>query len=110
MSNIELARKIAQHMTGDPVTARDIAQELADAGLLAPELPAPNDPDTFAPDAKGWLLDDENGPVVWTAPGSPIMVQRIEPGELTPSEARVFAHQTLAAANHSEHGHDPSTV
>ena len=37
MYNIELARKIVQHMTGDPVTARDIVQELDDAGLLAPD-------------------------------------------------------------------------
>lgn len=75
---------------------------LADAGLLAPDLPEPNDPIIFAPAGRGWLLNDENGPVVWTAPGGTVMVQRIEPGDLTPEEARGVAHALLAAANYAE--------
>ena len=39
---------------------------------------------------------------MWTAPDSPIMVQRIEPGDLTPDEARGVAYALLAAANYSE--------
>lgn len=78
------------------------AQALADAGLLTPELPEPNDPGIFVPDGKGWIPGGPHGPSVWTAPGSPIMVQRIEPGDLTPDEARGVALVLLAAANHAE--------
>ncbi|MFR9910146.1 hypothetical protein ACL1HT_00785 [Corynebacterium striatum] len=78
------------------------AQALADAGLLTPELPEPNDPGIFVPDGKGWIPGGPHGPSVWTAPGRPIMVQRIEPGDLTPDEARGVALVLLAAANHAE--------
>ena len=80
----------------------DAVEALADAGLLAPDLPEANDPSIFVPDGKGWLLDDENGPVVWTAPGGLVMVQRIEPGDLTPDEASFFALSVLAAAQYSK--------
>lgn len=85
--------------------AERLANALADAGLLAPDLPEANAPDIFVPDGKGWLLDDENGPVVWTAPGGRIMVQRIEPGDLTPDEAHFFALIVLAAAQYSAANH-----
>lgn len=80
----------------------DAARALADAGLLAPELPEPNDHSVFAPAGRGWLLNDENGPVVWTAPGGTVMVQRVEPGDLTPDDARDLAYALLAAANYAE--------
>lgn len=75
--------------------------------LLTPELPEANDPDAaFVPDGKGWVLENEDtgprGPLVWTAPGGLVMIQRIEPGELAPEDARTFAHNILAAADHSE--------
>lgn len=77
------------------------AQALHDAGLLAIDLPEPNDPGIFVPDGKGWIPGGPHRPSVWTAPGSPIMVQRIEPGDLTPDEARGVAYALLAAANYS---------
>ena len=80
----------------------DAVEALAQAGLLAPDLPEANDPSIFVPDGKGWLLDDENGPVVWTAPGGLVMVQRVEPGDLTPDEAHFFALAVLAAAQYSK--------
>lgn len=80
----------------------DAVEALAKAGLLAPDLPEPNDPGIFVPDGKGWIPGGPHGPSVWTAPGSPIMVQRIEPGDLTPEEARGVAYALLAAANYSE--------
>ena len=83
----------------------DAVEALAEAGLLAPDLPEANAPDIFVPDGKGWLLDDENGPVVWTAPGGLVMVQRVEPGDLTPAEARFFALAVLAAAQYSAANH-----
>lgn len=79
-----------------------IADALAEAGLLAPDLPGPNGPGIFVPDGKGWIPGGSHGPSVWTAPGSPIMVQRIEPGDLTSDEARKLAYALLAAADYAE--------
>ena len=79
-----------------------IAVHLDVAGLLAPDLPEPNDPDIFVPQGKGWLPGGAYGPSVWTAPGSMVMVQRVEPGDLTPEEARALAYAILAAADYAE--------
>lgn len=87
------------HAVGSP---HAIAERLADAGLLAPDLPEPNDPAIFVPNGKGWLPCGPDDPSVWTAPDSVIIVQRIEPGNLTPNEARQVAYALLAAANYSE--------
>lgn len=65
-------------------------------------LPEPNDPNVFVPGGKGWLPGGPHGPSVWTAPGGTVMVQRIEPGDLTPEEAREVANALYAAANYSE--------
>ena len=95
---LEAARRPGEHR----IHPTDAVEALAQAGLLAPDLPEANDPSIFVPDGKGWLLDDENGPVVWTAPGGLVMVQRIEPGDLTPDEASFFALSVLAAAQYSK--------
>lgn len=103
MSNKELAAKIVHHMTGDLQRAHDVAEELAAAGLITPDLPKPDEAD-FVPDGKGWLPGGPHGPSIWTAPDSTVMVQRIEPGDLTPEEARGIADALYAAANYSEEG------
>lgn len=82
--------------------AERIANALADAGLLAPDLPEANDLDIPVPNAKAWLPCGLTGPSVWTAPGGRIMVQRVEPGDLTPAEARFFALAVLAAAQYAK--------
>lgn len=82
--------------------AQNLAHDLLIKGLIAPDLPKPNDPSIFVPDGKGWIPGGTHGPSVWTAPDSPIMVQRIEPGELTPDETRGVAYSMLAAANYQE--------
>lgn len=116
MTNINRAEAIltASHqkdqLEGDGAVgcfdAAAAVEELADDGLLAPDLPEANDPTaSFVPDGKGWLLDGPTGPVVWTAPGGTVMIQRIEPGDLTAAEARAFALNILAAANYSEGDH-----
>lgn len=108
MTNIDKAAQVIDTWTQDnTITAytgnpHDLAQALADAGLFTPELPEPNDPGIFALNGKGWLPGGPDGPSVWTAPGSPIMVQRIEPGDLTPEEARGVAYALLAAADYAE--------
>lgn len=114
MSNVDKAAKVIDRWTQEGYELNSavgsphaIAERLAQAGLLAPDLPEANDPSIFVPDGKGWLLDDENGPVVWTAPGGLVMVQRVEPGDLTPDEANAFALTVLAAAQYAkeqEHG------
>ena len=76
---------------------------LAKASLIAPDLPEPDGPSVWtAPGGKGWLPCGPDGPSVWTAPGGTIVVQRIKPVNLTPEEAREFAHALLAGANYSE--------
>ena len=105
MTNYDQALHVleAARRPGDlRIHPNDAVEALADAGLLAPDLPEANAPDIFVPDGKGWLLDDENGPVVWTAPGGLVMVQRVEPGDLTPDEAHLFALTVLAAAQYAK--------
>lgn len=80
----------------------DAVEALANAGLLAPDLPEANDAGIFVPNGKGWLPCGLTGPSVWTAPGGRIMVQRVEPGDLTPAEARFFALAVLAAAQYAK--------
>lgn len=82
-----------------------IAKHLADYGLLAPDLPEANDLNIATLNGKGWLPCGLTGPSVWTAPGGRIMVQRVEPGDLTPAEARFFALAVLAAAQYSAANH-----
>ena len=77
----------------------------ADAGLIAPDLPKPDEAD-FVPGGKGWLPGGPHGPSIWTAPDSTVMVQRLEPGDLTPEEARGIADALYAAANYSQEGKD----
>ena len=77
------------------------AVALAKAGLLAPDLPEANDTNLPNP-IKIWVLDAEGHPIVWSAPGCSVMIQRIEPGDLTPSQARTFALNILAAVDYAE--------
>ena len=42
------------------------------------------------------------GGVVWTAKGGRVMVQRVEPGDLTPDDARALAQVLNEAADYSE--------
>ena len=80
-------------MTDKAIHAREI--------LANHDLPEANDPSHIHP-SKGWVLDVQGRPVVWSAPGGRVMIQRIEPGGLTPAQARTFALNILAAANHVE--------
>ena len=108
MSNMEKAAQMIRDLSevdGETLGyahVHNIAQALADAGLLAPDLPEPDKTGILVQDARWWLLGGPDDPSVWAAPDSPVMVQRIEPGELTPDEAREVAHALLAAADYSE--------
>lgn len=80
----------------------DAVEALAQAGLLAEDLPEANDLDIAVPNGKAWLPCGLIGPSVWTVPGGRVMVQRVEPGDLTPAEARFFALAVLAAAQYAK--------
>lgn len=77
--------------------------ELKSAGYAVVKLPEPTGYWGKGPE---WLqcnrVDYRNGWVVWTARGSRVMVQRVEPGDLTPTEARELAATLLAAADAAE--------
>ena len=73
------------------------------AGLLMPDLPEDNDRTVFAPGGKGWCIGDVS---VWTAPGTPVMIQRVEPGDLSPASTRKLAYALLAAADYVEKEQD----
>ena len=106
MTNIDRAAEVIRAHGTDPCREPQcIAQDLADAGLIAPDLPKPDEAD-FVPGGKGWLPGGPHGPNIWTAPDSTVMVQRIEPGDLTPEEARGIADALYAAANYSQEGKD----
>lgn len=47
-----------------------------------------------------WTLG--NNVIVWTAVGGLVMVQRLEPGDLTPEDARALAAVLIEAAAHAE--------
>ena len=106
-TNIDRAADIIEDLIDEPHLYPDgglpdaAAQALTDAGLLAPDLPDAND-DSLPLPTRSWELDAEGRPVVWTAPGCSVMIQRIEPGDLTAAQARAFALNILAAADYSE--------
>ena len=105
MTNFDRALAVldAARRPGDlRIHPHDAVEALAQAGLLAEDLPDANDLDIPVPNGKAWIPCGLTGPSVWTAPGGRIMVQRVEPGDLTPAEARFFALAVLAAAQYSK--------
>ena len=97
---VEVLREAYREPSMSPVHACDImANALEAAGLLAPDLPEANDPGIFVPGGKGWRMGDVS---VWTAPDSPVMVQNVEPGDLSPASSRQLAYALLAAADYAE--------
>lgn len=105
MTNYDQALAVleAARRPGDlRIHPHDAVEALANAGLLAEDLPESNGSDGFVPGGKEWLPGGPYGPIVWTAPDSTVMVQRIEPGDLTPDEAHFFALAVLAAAQYAK--------
>lgn len=100
MSNYTRAVAIIMKATKHPERAHDVVEELDNEGLIAPDLPEPNDPNVFVPNGKGWLPGGPHG--VWAVPGGQVMVKRIGPAGLTPDEARELANALYAAADYAE--------
>lgn len=86
------AMVVAEFLNGNDVTANTITERLADAGLLAPDLPESED-NTF--------LEYEDC-TVWAAPRRNKVRLEVTDSRFTPDEAREVAHALLAAANHAE--------
>ena len=77
----------------------DRCEHLADAILArfaVVELPEPTGQWSAGPE---WR---DGNAVVWTAPGGTVMVQNVEPGDMSPHQARQLAAKILAAANRAE--------
>lgn len=90
----------------DLFTARDIAKNLADAGLLAPDLPEPNRL-RDRPDEAGWFITDGTDTKlgsVWgnQSYGNIDLILEHNFTELTPTQARDIAHRLLAAADFAD--------
>ena len=102
MSNFYRAVKAleeADEFHGAMVDNEAYVRALQAAGLLVPDLPEANDPGIFVPGGKGWRMGDVS---VWTAPDSPVMVQNVEPGHLSPARSRQLAYALLSAADYAE--------
>ena len=102
MTNLGQAEKAIKFGAARGYTPEGIATLLRELDLLAPDLPEANDLDIPVPNGKAWIPCGLTGPSVRTAPGGRIMVQRVEPGDLTPAEARFFALAVLAAAQYAK--------
>lgn len=104
------ARKIIEaeisNRPGDSAAALYIVLALDRAGLLAPDTPEPDEQGKSGQFHMAEWLPLGTGlenPIVWTAAGAGrVMIQRIEPGELTPEGTRKVALALLAAANYAE--------
>lgn len=115
--HIDEAAQIIADAVGDAMLTDVAAQALADAGLLMPDLPAPDlSADDPKHQAKHRALWGGEAPNVWnkglpheltlqTFPSDPdvTMYRDLEPEDLfSPAEARQLAYALLAAANHAE--------
>lgn len=98
MNNINHAAKIIHHMTGDLQRAHDVADELASAGLLAPDLPEPA--------SSGWVVETPLVGKVTLGVGAKVALlpqgTKFQETHITPTAARELAYALLAAANYSE--------
>lgn len=103
MSNKERAAEIIEKHGFYPCCEPEcLAQDLADAGLLAPDLPEPD-----GDDGVHHVYTAVDNLDVVSVTGH-VQLNRLEPAGRTavwdgkPAAARSFAHVLLAAANHAE--------
>lgn len=101
--------KIETDPNGNPVlvlhmqSARYLAAVLNGAHLTAEKEAVREEAEQSGADMStylDWQLG--GGGVVWTAKGGRVMVQRVEPGNLTPDDARSLALVLTMAADHAE--------
>lgn len=101
MSSVYRAAELIGQDLAEPLSER-LADNLAEAGLLAPDLPQPE----FEFDGGACWLDSENASVeshYFADSGESIITAGVA-YDLTPAEAEELAYALLAAANHAEEG------
>ena len=108
MNNREKAAEVIRAHGFDPCREPEcIAQDLADAGRLAPDLPGPARRSVEGyHTAHPWAEWDAGNNHVMALKDGLVVIQDVEEPELCitmpPDEAREAAHALLAAANYSE--------
>lgn len=104
MSNQDRAAKVIDRHGFDPCREPEcIAQDLADAGLLAPDLPEPTL--SFDDGTKAWLVkDDEVHDIAATYIFDGEILLRTAAGRVkgAPAKMRKIGLALLAATNHAE--------
>lgn len=109
MSTIDEAAQIIAEAVGDTMLTDVAAKALADADLLMPALPEPDDKCTNG-DAS-WTLTGKATVDSWYDDGGPVVALMAGRGRyLTPAEARQLAYILLAAANHAEEQPSPTPL
>lgn len=110
MSNIDTVKEILRCIIPNciftrenPTHVQDIANELADAGLLMPDLPAPSQKLLYGDSV--WKLSDKAFVSSWVDEAGPMVELSVGRGRYaTPTEAREIAYMLLAAAQWAEQG------
>lgn len=80
-----------------------IAQDLADAGLLAPDLPEPTQ--SFSDGTKGWFVEDDEGrdiAAIYIFDGEILLRTAAGRVKGSPAQMRKIGLALLAATNHAE--------
>ncbi|AHI04388.1 hypothetical protein CFAL_11955 (plasmid) [Corynebacterium falsenii DSM 44353] len=92
-TNYQRALDLADHIAAVDESPRELVKQLHDLRLLMPDDPEPRDTGDFVE----WHIPGHDL-VVWTQRGaSRIMIQRIEPGDLTAQQAYQLAKALLLA-------------
>ena len=83
--------------------AAHVVAAIRDSGNTVIALPKPHGRWAEGPEwVQGANLADRSGWVTWTAEGAGmVMLQRVEPGELTPADAADLGAALIAAAQHA---------
>ena len=84
-------------------TPRDIAEYLAETGLLAPDLPEPAQ--SFSDGTKGWFVEDDEGRdigSIYIFNGEILLRTAAGRVKGSPAKMRKIALALLAATNHTE--------
>ena len=83
--------------------AAHVVAAIRDSGYTVIALPEPHGRWALGPEwVQGANLADRSGWVAWTAEGAGmVMLQRVEPGELTPDDAADLGAALIAAAKHA---------
>lgn len=81
----------------------DVVAAIRDSGYTVIATPEPHGRWALGPEwVQGANLADRSGWVAWTAEGAGmVMLQRVEPGELTPDDAADLGAALIAAAKHA---------